>query len=644
MDKNNSTGISMEKNTIYSVIIDSVDFADIGLCNCSLSGEIQYMNRSFINLFSLTGVSANGNGIAGLMLESKVPALIPVLERVVSEKKLRGAEIAHGYPPSKWFLVDAYIYSNNDSQPDSVLFIVRDITFYKNLEYELIISNKNLYSLIDTSPDIVYRLNPEGNITFISESIRDYGYEPDELAGKSILTLVHPDDRERARFRLNERRAGDRKTRLFEVRLLSKADYDVMVNIEEREVKLAQFFLISAEGIYITTSMEENSFVGTQGIARDITNRRNVEHRLKNFETRWHDILDSLEDGYYEVDLAGKFTFVNKYLAAIIGIETEEAINRNYSEFFLPDDAKKIFKAFNNLYKTGIPSKMVDLIITRNDGKKRNVEGSISLIKSDNGGPVGFRGIMRDITVRMKIDKELARAKKLEAIGILAGGIAHDFNNALTAIMGNLSLAKMEIPHENKGLLEILNDAEAASFKIMELTKKLSTFARGGRPVKKTLDINDLIYETVNSVLSGFEGEYTLSIDNELHPVDIDEIQMNHAIENILRNAVEALNNKGRIIITAKNIHVDRPVPHHDTILQPGDYVMLSIEDDGPGIAHENLDKIFDPYYSTKDAGGGMGLATSFAIIMRHHGYIDVKSKLNEGVKFSIYLPVHVEF
>jgi PAS domain S-box-containing protein len=627
-------------STIYSVIIDSIDFADIGLLNSDLNGKLNYINKGAVTL--LNAPSSAEKNESNMPQVSELSYDLDILrQRAVKEKKVRGAElIVTSGSGKKYILADIYLHSIPDEAEPSLLYILRDISFYKNLEYELLRTRNSLYSLIDSVEDIIYRLDPDGRITFVSDSITHYGYKPEELIGTSILDIVYPPDREKAVFRLNERRTGERKTRYFEVRLLTKNQESVNFEIESADVDSSQFFLITSEGLYITRENDEKVFVGTQGIARDISRRKNVENRIQTNEEKWREIIDSLEEGFYEVDLQGSFTVVNSYLARMVGLDIAQMTGRKYSDLFTVDENKKIFEAFNNLYRTGIPARMVDLSLTRKDGKKRYVEGSIILIRDAEGQPSGFRGIMRDVTERMKMEQELSRARKLEAIGILAGGIAHDFNNALTAIMGNLSLAKLEIDPANAGLMEIINDAEAASFKIMELTKKLSTFARGGRPVKKLMSISDVIYETADSHRVFHKGKIEVEIEEPLKPVSVDEMQISHVIQGILQNATEAMDGGGIIEITAKNVVVEKAESHHEITLQPGEYVVVTIKDRGPGIPSDAIDRLFDPYYSTKDTGGGMGLATGFAIMKRHHGFIDVKSNPGEGAKFYLYLPV----
>lgn len=353
--------------------------------------------------------------------------------------------------------------------------------------------------------------------------------------------------------------------------------------------------------------------------------------------------LDALEDGYYEVDLHGRILWVNSGFCRISGYTSNEVIGKQYNIFFDEVFAKKIRSIFNEVYRTGKPSKLSNWIFIDKRGRIKNFESSISPTRDSSGRINGFQGIARDITDRVRMEKELMRARKFEAIGILAGGIAHDYNNALTAVLGNISLAKMEISPENTNLREVLEDAEKASLRAVELTRRLSTFARGGRPERKAVNIGDLIRTTAGSVLVGYKGIWQVDLQDDLWPADIDEFQIGQVMTYLLVNAMEAMATPGRIHIQARNEVVEHEESHHELSLQPGQYVVVSVSDEGEGIPPENIPKIFDPYFTTKEMASGMGLATSYAIIKRHHGYIDVKSTVGKGSTFFFYVPAFTE-
>jgi two-component system, cell cycle sensor histidine kinase and response regulator CckA len=232
------------------------------------------------------------------------------------------------------------------------------------------------------------------------------------------------------------------------------------------------------------------------------------------------------------------------------------------------------------------------------------------------------------------------KAQKLESIGLLAGGIAHDFNNLLTGILGNISLARLVEPNGEE-LNERLSQAEKACFQARALTQQLLTFSRGGTPVKSVVNLTETIYEVAHFTLSGSRNRPDIRIDESLRPVDADEGQVRQVLSNIIINADQAMPAGGTIGIRARNYESDTRIHANDgSVIAPGRYVEITITDRGVGIPGEHLNRIFEPYFTTKQKGGGLGLAVSYSIVRRHDGHIRVESEPGSGTSFMIYLPV----
>jgi CheY-like chemotaxis protein len=233
------------------------------------------------------------------------------------------------------------------------------------------------------------------------------------------------------------------------------------------------------------------------------------------------------------------------------------------------------------------------------------------------------------------MENELLKADKLESVGILAGGIAHDFNNILTSISGNISMAKMQVKPDHK-IFDLLSAAENASVRAQGLTRQLLTFAKGGTPLKETVFLKEPIKESSLFVLRGSKSECNLSISEDLWPVEADAGQISQVISNIVINANQAMPEGGVIQIEADNL---MPEKIKEIPVKPGKYIRISIKDQGVGIPEKHLSKIFDPYFTTKQAGSGLGLATAYSIIKKHNGHISVNSLPGAGTTFHIYLP-----
>jgi PAS domain S-box-containing protein len=263
-------------------------------------------------------------------------------------------------------------------------------------------------------------------------------------------------------------------------------------------------------------------------------------------------------------------------------------------------------------------------------------DAHISPIRNDTGEIIHYLAVKNDITERRRIEQELFKARKLESIGILAGGIAHDFNNLLSGILGNINLAKIRVKEDQSELLTLLAEAETASLNAKDLTQQLLTFSKGGSPVKKTVSLVNLIEETVRFALRGSNVKWEFHYPEDLWPVEIDTGQMNQVINNLVINADQAMADGGKLTITAKNSFID---DGHYLPLIKGKYIILSFHDTGIGIPEYNIPKVFDPYFSTKENGNGLGLATAYSMVKKHGGIILVDSTPHVGSTFYVYLP-----
>ncbi len=628
--KNNT----MDMGEFIRLFEETLNRHGIGICVCALDGRLLYANHVANKYF--VQPDAQKNNFVGSPITTLLKSAGDIVPRGLAGD-ITGRYFASHLDPTLQCWVECSAAHVTDGGEQRIVFVLMNVTDMINCEIKLHESEMLLTSIINTIPDVIYRLDTTGKITYISREVEHYGYDPDLLMGTSILDLVHPNDRPMALYHVNERRGNNRRTLSFELRF--------MIGNKQGAGSREDAFIpfeVSAEGLYGKDAEGGQIFLGTQGIARDISKRKSAEYELLLNEEKWRTIIESLEDGYYEVDLDGNMKYANKALCDMTESDYTDIIGKNYAEFFDMDVAKEMWKLFNDVYKSGTPAKLTDWVGVSKKKRNKHIEGSISLIKDIEGKVTGFRGIVRDITDRVILEKELLQARKLEAIGILAGGIAHDYNNALTAILGNLSLAKMSIDPQNTELLDILNDAEEASLKVMELTKRLSVFSKGGRPVRKVTTVAGLICDTVNMVLEKHWKDYTVLVPDNLWLVDIDEFQIHQVIHQILNNAMESMPNGGTIMVSAENVKVEREESHHEITLRPDNYVLISISDQGCGIGAENIKNVFDPYFTTKEFGSGMGLAISYAIIKRHHGYIGVTSREDAGTTVYVYLPVAV--
>ncbi len=420
------------------------------------------------------------------------------------------------------------------------------------------------------------------------------------------------------------------------VTTIAKGDLNYRVNIESSDEigqLAAAFNQMTGDLKESRRSLEERRIT----LEQEVEERRRIEIKLRESEERFRNLAQTATDAIIGLDEQGHISIWNSAATRIFGFTESEAIGAALNTLIIPEQYhKKAYPALKKFFKTGTGSlvgQTVELIGLRKDGTEFPVELSISSVRED--GVWHATGIARDITERKKMEEELLKVQKLESVGILAGGIAHDFNNILTVILGNISFAKMYTTSEDD-IFETLTKAEKASLKARDLTQQLLTFSRGGAPVKKTASITKLLKESAGFILRGSNVRCEVSISNELWSTEIDEGQISQVINNLIINADQAMPEGGTIQVHAKNITVG---VEDDVPLQDGEYVKITITDQGSGISPEHLQKIFDPYFTTKQKGSGLGLAISYSIINRHNGYITVESKLGIGTTFHIYLP-----
>ncbi|MFC1489732.1 PAS domain S-box protein [Candidatus Latescibacterota bacterium] len=375
----------------------------------------------------------------------------------------------------------------------------------------------------------------------------------------------------------------------------------------------------------------------------DITYRKKADAALKKSESNLSHALNIAKMGHWEFDaIENQFTFTDEFYS-ILHTSAEKMggytmpPERYMKLFVYPADIPLLVEGLEKLNDSANTDDKPQLVhrILYADGGIGYIEVHVRLIKDEDGQIIKSFGVNHDITEHKQLEDEQLKASKLESIGLLAGGIAHDFNNILAAILGNTSIVKFNI-EKNSEDYELLTETENAIVRATKLTHQLLTFAKGGAPVKEIANLSESIGETTEFTLRGTNVNYQKSIDSDLWNTEVDKGQISQVINNLVINAQQAMPNGGTINITAKNVKVELK----DTFpFKEGNYIKISFSDTGQGIPADRLKNIFDPYFTSKQSGSGLGLATSYSIIRRHNGHIDVKSIVGEGSTFTIYLP-----
>jgi PAS domain S-box-containing protein len=378
-------------------------------------------------------------------------------------------------------------------------------------------------------------------------------------------------------------------------------------------------------------------------IAINITPRKKAEDDLAAEKEQLAVTLRSIGDGVITTDTRSRVVLLNTVAETLTGWSQQEAQGRPLTEIFniIHEQTRK--PCDNPAEKVLASGKIIGLanhttLIAR-DGKERKIADSAAPIRDRAAWVIGVVLVFRDVTEKQRNEKELTKVKKLESVGVLAGGIAHDFNNILVAILGNISLALLDGNLEEK-TRKLLSEAEKASIRAKGLTQQLLTFSKGGEPVKQTTSIAAIIQESADFVLHGSNVACRYSLPEDLWLVDIDKGQMSQVIQNIIINANHAMPDGGIIEVNCENVEtlaipgVSLPCPNR--------YIKITISDNGIGIPKSLIDKIFDPYFTTKEEGSGLGLAVTHSIIAKHNGFISVESQQGEGTTFTLYLPASI--
>jgi PAS domain S-box-containing protein len=364
-----------------------------------------------------------------------------------------------------------------------------------------------------------------------------------------------------------------------------------------------------------------------------------VQEALRESEAKYRQIVDIAPAGIYEVDLTtGKFISVNDLMCEYMGYTKEEFLGLEYWDVLTEQSLKKAIERYDKIRKGESVPDIAEFELIGKNGRELCILINTK-IEYENGQPVKTTTICHDITEKKKLEQELLKAQKLESLGVLAGGIAHDFNNFLSGIMGNISLAKLEAD-QGEDIFEALDEALRVTSRASALTRQLLVFSKGGAPVKKTASISEVLRDSTVFALRGSKVKCEFNITEGLWPVSVDLGQFSQVIHNLALNAIQAMPQGGTIRLHARNATLEAlsGLP-----LEAGRYVKISLQDEGLGIPLEHLAKIFDPYFTTKHKGSGLGLSMTYTTINAHDGHIAVDSEMGKGTTFRIYMPASHE-
>lgn len=502
-----------------------------------------------------------------------------------------------------------------------VVVNTRDVTERRQAEDALRRSEERFRALVQNLFDVITIVNLDGTRRYVSPSIQRWlGYPAEEMIGKSVFESVHPEDLDRVR-------------RAFE-QCVAKPGRPVQVEMRARRRDGSwRVFETTA-----TNLLHDPAIGGIVLITRDITERRQAEEALRLKEERFRVLVQNSMDMIVLCDAEGRVEFVSPASERCLGFSAQELKGRHWSEGIHPEDRPKVQEAFERTLANR-PDKpvLVEYRGLHRDGSWRVLE-SLTSNHLENPAVRAIIGNVRDVTEARKAREAAARAEKMESIGILAGGVAHDFNNLLGALDLNLSLIEQELEGASPRLRGVLEEAQTAVARARGLARQLMALSKGtARPKQEHFRIERLIRETTSLPLTGAGSKCVVNLPGDLWTVVADQVQIGQVLANLLLNAQQAMHEAGKIHVGAENVTFEADDPGLG--LKSGRYVKISVRDQGPGIPAENLAKIFDPYFTTKPGGSGLGLAVSRSILEAHGGALEATSDPGAGATFTMFVP-----
>ncbi len=497
---------------------------------------------------------------------------------------------------------------------------------HRETEAALRESENKYRQLVENANDLIFRTDPAGNLTYVNaKCAKVLEFPREQLLGMHYLRVVRPDFCETVEAFYLRQRIEKIPNTYHECPILTRSGNTLWLG---QNVQL------------ITRNDRTYRF---QVVARDISDRKKMEKDLRRSEERYRLLVENTMDGYFVCELpSGRFEFFNQKAYEMFGYSAKEVRAISIWDIIVEGDHRL---ARERMIQRGqgrrVQPSHVIYTARRKDGSRLRVEVAASLV--NYGGRPAIQGIVRDVTERERLERQLRQAQRMESIGTLAGGVAHDFNNILSPIIGYTELSLDELPEESPvraNLLEVLQAAERAK----SLVRRILTFSRMADQELKPTKIQSIIKEVLKLVRSSLPStiEIRQDVDDGCRPVMADATQIHQMIMNLITNAYHAMEQKGgRLEISMREI--DQPKPEEDgTTPGAARHLCLKVSDTGLGMDKRILERIFEPYFTTKekDKGTGLGLSMVHGIVKSCRGRISVSSKPGKGSTFSVYLPV----
>jgi PAS domain S-box-containing protein len=609
---------SMKKKVLRYLIENSPTYIFIN----DSEGQYIYSNETFLEDTGYTENELKNANSFDLIHPDDQDIILDSLSSVMHGATVKDIEYRFLFKDGNYrnFSTNVSPIFNAEREIIAILSATNDVTYRKRIENELQEQEKRFRLLFERSVNPIFWIDTETGIiqNCNTSATKFLERDKDELIGHHHTELYLPEDRENV-DKIFHRVIKDGGDRVEGLQLVTKSGKLKPIEI-------------------LTTEISMDGRIIRQGVLIDISERYTSERVLRESEERYRLLFQNMLDAYayhkVVTDDSGKpidyiYIDINPAFTKFTGLTREQVIGKRVTEA-IPGTENDPADWIGRFGEVGLKGTTIQVEEYSKALDRYYIVNGYSPKKGY------FAVTFTDITTKKKLEEERLRYLKIDSLSLLAGGIAHDYNNLLVGILGNINILQTH-KDLNDNTNEILAEMENASLRASQLTNQLLTFSKGGNPVTKPESIKEIIKDTSAFVLRGSKSNCIINIPTDLPLVNIDAGQINQVISNLLINADQAMSNGGTIGVSVNKENI---MEENEFGLNVGEYIKITIADEGQGISKHVIPKIFDPYFTTKTTGSGLGLATSYSIVKRHNGHIAVTSQVGEGSQFTVYLPV----
>ena len=611
-----------ERARLFSAAVESSNDAIITM---SLDGAVTGWNSAAERLFGYSAAEAAGQNVNRLVPDDRLPELQDALHRIGWGESIEHSETEWLRKGGQRMEVSLSIspIKSPSAATIGISVVARDITEANKTRQVLRRQTEELRRIFETSQDLILVMDARGFLVQVSPSCETIlGYRPEEMIGRSGVEFIHPDHLETSREEMRVARRG-KHPKISDTRGIHKDGHEVW---------------LSWLGTW-SPPVERFYFIG-----RDMSESRQAQETLRESEQLARGIIDTALDAFVQVDELGIIRDWNSQAENILGWRRDEALGQSAFELLGQWDGQgPLRKALQSFLLSG--NKVVrqprrELKVRRRDGTEVTAELSIAALKTRDG--FLFNAFIRDLTDRIAAEERIRQAEKMEAMGQLTGGIAHDFNNILTVITGTIEILADAVESKPQ-LAAITRMIDEAACRGADLTQQLLAFARKQPLDPKETDVNTLIIDTAKLLQRtlGEQVEVESVFQDELCLAIVDPNQLATAILNLALNARDAMPDGGKLIIETRLVVLDESYAKLHDDVRPGSYAMIAVSDTGTGIPAAIIDKVFEPFFTSKGPGQGTGLGLSmvYGFVKQSAGHIMIYSEEGHGTTIRMYLP-----